>query len=196
VSTNYLSEAGIFLVSTLFDLYILIVALRFLLQCVRADFYNPLSQFIVTLTNPPLRRLRRWIPGYGGVDWACLLLLFALQILELVLVGLFGDAPVPSLSGLLVLSFASLVRLGIYILMFAIIIQVIISWVSPGAYNPGTVLLHRLTDFMLRPAKRLLPPVSGVDFSPWLVLIVLQLLIILLVKPLMYFGYTLSGYVF
>ncbi len=183
-----------FLVSTVFDLYILVVALRFLLQLVRADFYNPISQFIVTLTNPPLRYLRRWIPGYAGVDWACLLLLFGVQILELTLISLIGGQ-MPSITGLLVLSLASLVRLGIYIMMFAIIVQVIISWVAPGAYNPLTVLLYRLTDFILRPARRLLPPVSGVDFSPWLVLVALQLGIILIVKPLLRLGYILSGYV-
>jgi YggT family protein len=194
VSGGYLSEAGIFLVSTVFDLYIMVVALRFLLQLVRADFYNPISQFIVTLTNPPLRYLRRWIPGYAGVDWACLLLLFGVQILELTLISLIGGQ-MPSITGLLVLSLASLVRLGIYIMMFAIIVQVIISWVAPGAYNPLTVLLYRLTDFILRPARRLLPPVSGVDFSPWLVLVALQLGIILIVKPLLRLGYILSGYV-
>lgn len=194
MSGGYLSEAGIFLVRTIFDLYIMVVALRFLLQILRADFYNPISQFIVTLTNPPLRYLRRWIPGYAGVDWACLILLFGVQILELALISLIGGVA-PSLPGLLVLSLASLIRLCIYILMFAIIIQVIISWVAPGAYNPLTTLLYRLTDFILRPARRLLPPVSGVDFSPWLVLVALQLGIILIVKPLLRLGYILSGYV-
>jgi len=194
VSGGYFSEAGIFLVSTVFDLYILVVALRFLLQMVRADFYNPVSQFIVTLTNPPLRYMRRWIPGYAGIDWACLILLLGVQVLELALVSLIGGQS-PSIPGLLVLSFANLIRLCIYILMFAIIVQVIISWVAPGAYNPWTVLLYRLTDFILRPARRLLPPVSGVDFSPWLVLVALQLGIILIVKPLLRFGYILSGYV-
>ena len=194
MSGGYFSEAGIFLVSTVFDLYILVVALRFLLQMVRADFYNPVSQFIVTLTNPPLRYMRRWIPGYAGIDWACLILLLGVQVLELALVSLIGGQS-PSIPGLLVLSLASLIRLCIYILMFAIIVQVIISWVAPGAYNPLTVLLYRLTDFILRPARRLLPPVSGVDFSPWLVLVALQLGIILIVKPLLRLGYILSGYV-
>jgi YggT family protein len=194
VNGGYFSEAGIFLVSTVFDLYILIVALRFLLQLVRADFYNPFSQFIVTLTNPLLRYLRRWIPGYAGVDWACLILLFGVQILELALISLIGGR-MPSIPGLLVLSLASLIRLGVYIMMFAIIVQVIVSWVSPGAYNPLTTLLYRLTDFILRPARRLLPPVGGVDFSPWLVLVAMQLGIILIVKPLLRLGYILSGYV-
>jgi YggT family protein len=193
---GYLSEAGIFLVSTLFDLYIFIVVLRFLLQCVRADFYNPISQFIVTATNPPLRRLRRWIPGYGGIDWPCIMLMLALQMLEFILIGLIGNGRMPAFAALLIISIAGLLKLVIYIFMFAIIIQVIISWINPGAYNPITVILYKLTEPLLRPARRLLPAIGGLDFSPWAVLIALQLLIILLVKPVTHLGYSLSGYAF
>ncbi len=191
-----LSDAGIFLVNTVFGLYILIVALRFLLQCVRADFYNPISQFLVTFTNPPLRFLRRFIPGFAGIDWSSLLLMLALQSLELVITGLLGPGQIPALPGLLVLSIAALLKLFIYIFFFAIFIRIIISWVNPGAYNPVTVILHRLTDPLLRPARRLIPPISGLDLSPMVVIVALQLMIILFIKPLTYFGYSLSGYLF
>lgn len=191
-----LSDAGIFLVNTVFGLYILIVALRFLLQCVRADFYNPISQFLVTFTNPPLRILRRFIPGFAGIDWPSLLLMLALQSLELVITGLLGPGQIPALPGLLVLSIAALLKLFIYIFFFAIFIRIIISWVNPGAYNPVTVILHRLTDPLLRPARRLIPPISGLDLSPMVVIVALQLMIILFIKPLTYLGYSLSGYLF
>ncbi|MFQ5659467.1 MAG: YggT family protein [Gammaproteobacteria bacterium] len=194
MSGSYLSEAGVFLITTLFDLYILAVVLRFLLQCVRADFYNPISQFLITVSNPPLRLLRRWIPGFGGIDWPSVVLILALQALELTLVGLIGSGRLLALPGLIVLSIASLLKLIIYIFFIAIFIQVIISWVSPGAYNPVTVLLFQLTDPLMRPARRILPPISGLDLSPMLVLIGLQLMIILLVKPLTYFAYSISGY--
>ncbi len=191
-----LSDAGIFLVNTVFGLYILIVALRFLLQCVRADFYNPISQFLVTFTNPPLRFLRRFIPGFAGIDWPSLLLMLALQSLELVITGLLGPGQIPALPGLLVLSIAALLKLFIYIFFFAIFIRIIISWVNPGAYNPVTVILHRLTDPLLRPARRLIPPISGLDLSPMVVIVALQLMIILFIKPLTDLGYSLSGYLF
>ena len=191
-----LSDAGIFLVNTVFGLYILLVALRFLLQCVRADFYNPISQFPITFTNPPLRILRRFIPGFAGIDWPSLLLMLALQSLELVITGLLGPGQIPALPGLLVLSIAALLKLFIYIFFFAIFIRIIISWVNPGAYNPMTVILHRLTDPLLLPARRLIPPISGLDLSPMVVIIALQLMIILFIKPLTYLGYSLSGYLF
>lgn len=188
-----LSEAGQFLISTIFGLYILIVALRFLLHWVQADFYNPVSQFVVKATNLPLKYLRRWIPGYAGIDWSSLVLMLVLQAIEIVLLWSISTGRIPAPTGLLVLSFAEILELAVYIFFFAIIIQIIISWVNPGAYNPITIILYKLTDPLLRPARRLIPPISGLDFSPMAVLIGLQLIIILFIKPLAYWGYSLSG---
>jgi YggT family protein len=188
---GYFSEAIRFLITVVFDLYILAVMLRFLLQLVRADFYNPISQFLVTVTNPPLRPLRRFIPGYRGVDLASVVLMLLLKAVEIALISLAIYGRVPGIAGLFIISFAELLNLIIYIFIFAILIQVIISWVNPGAYNPATVLLYRLTEPLLRPARRLLPPISGLDLSPLLVFIVLQLTIILIIKPLIHLGGTL-----
>lgn len=194
MSGNYLAEAAVFLISTLFSIYILIVMLRFLLQCVRADFYNPISQFVVTVSNPPLRILRRCIPGYKGIDMPSLLLLVLLQMMELMLIGLIGAGRIPAFAGLLVLSVTELLKLVIYIFLFSILVQVVISWVNPHAYNPVTVLLHRLTEPLLSPARRVIPPISGLDLSPLVVLIGLQLMLILVIQPLMHLGYKLAGY--
>jgi len=191
---GYLSEALVFLIRTLFGLYILIVALRFLLQMVRADFYNPLSQFVVIATNPALRLLRRFIPGFRGIDMSSVVLLLSLQMIELVLIGAFGAGAVPAPAGLLVLSIAELLKLFLYIFMVAIFIQVILSWVNPGAYNPVTVLIYRITEPLLAPARRLLPPMAGLDFSPLIVIVLLQLALILIIKPLLHLGYAWSGY--
>lgn len=188
---NPLADAGQFLVSTIFGLYLSIVALRFLLQWVRADFYNPLSQFIVKATNPPLRFLRRWIPGYGGIDWPSLVLLMALQMIEIVLLFWIGPGLTPSLPSLLILSIAQILQLIIYIFFFSIIIEIVLSWINPGAYNPVTVLVYRLNEPLLRPARRLLPPMGGLDFSPMVVLVVLQLVKILVVGQLLALGYSL-----
>ena len=189
-----LGDALNFLIRTLFDLYIIVVALRFLLQWVRADFYNPLSQFLVRATNPLLRPLRRIIPGYGGIDFASVILMLLLKAAEISILGLVAAGRIPAPLGLLVLSLAEVLRLLIYIFMFAIIIQVVLSWVNPGAYNPATVLIYRLTEPLLEPARRLIPPMGGLDFSPLVVLILLQLTIILIIRPLLQFGFSLSGF--
>lgn len=192
MSNSYLSEALLFLVNTVFALYILLVTLRFLLQTFQVDARNPVSQFLLQATNPPLRLLRRLIPGYGGVDWSCLTLMVALQAVKLFLAGLITYGVSFALAGLLLLSVAELMRLIIYIFMFVIFIQIILSWVNPGAYNPVTVLMHQLSEPLLRPARRLLPAVQGVDFSPILVFIFLQLSLMLLVRPLADLGRALA----
>lgn len=184
MSGNYLLNPLEFLISTLFGLYIMVVMVRFLLQWVRADFYNPVSQFIVRVTTPALRPLRRVIPGWGGIDFAAVVLMLLLQLLSLALILLLRGQGVPLIT-LLFWSLAELVTLAINIYIGAILIQAIISWINPGTYNPVVSLLHALTAPLLRPARRLLPPISGLDLSPLLVLIALQLLKMLAIPPLM-----------
>jgi len=178
----YLTSPLTFLISTLFSLYILLVMLRFLLQLVRADFYNPLSQFIVKLTNPPLRPLRRFIPGWRGLDIASLLLMLLLQFLSSTLVIALAGQPLEPV-GLLIVSLAQLVDSGFNVFIFAILIQVVLSWVNPGAHSPISSLLFSLTRPVLGPAQRLLPPIGGIDLSPLVALLGLQVLR-MLVMPL------------
>jgi YggT family protein len=176
---NFLVNAGSYLISTLFGLYIIIVLLRFLLQLVRADFYNPLSQFIVKATSPILNPMRRFIPGLFGVDFASLLLAYVLQYIENLLLFAIRDISVNPVF-LLWHSIGSLLTLFLYIYFFAILIQVIISWVNPGTYNPATALIHHITEPVLRPARKIIPPFSGFDLSPILVFIILNLLIMVI----------------
>jgi YggT family protein len=186
----YASNAGVFLVQTLFGFYILTVMLRFLLQWARANFYNPLVQFLVTLTNPTLLPLRRFIPGFMGLDMAAVVLMLALQGLELFLV-FYLKGHMPNLAGLTVLAAAELLSLLVNVFFWAIIIRVILSWVNPDPRHPAVGLLNELTEPIMRPAQRLLPPISGLDLSPILVLIALQLLNMLLIYPLRDFGVSL-----
>ncbi|MBL3527493.1 MAG: YggT family protein [gamma proteobacterium endosymbiont of Lamellibrachia anaximandri] len=180
---NYLANPAIFLIQTLFGLYILAVMLRLILQLVKADFYNPVSQFLVRATNPPLKLLRRFIPGFGGIDISSIVLAWILKAAELGLVILLSGASVSALGPIL-WAIPELVELLINIFLFAILIQVILSWINPGAYNPVSALLHSLTDPVMRPARRILPPISGLDLSPMLVMIGLVLLKMLLLPPL------------
>ena len=183
MDSNYLTNPAVFLIQTLFGLYILLVVLRFLLQTTRADFYNPISQFIVKATAPVLKPLRRLIPGFAGVDLSSLVLAWLLKSLELMLVLSLAGVGANAM-GALVWSIPELVELVINIFLFAVLIQVILSWINPGSYNPATDLLYSLTEPVMRPARRLLPPMSGLDLSPMLVMIGLVLLKMLLLPPL------------
>jgi YggT family protein len=192
MSGSYFIQAAVFLIEIIFGLYILAVLLRYLLARVRADFYNPLSQFLVKVTNPAIKPLRRLVPGYLGIDWPSIILLFFVQGLEIILISLVTSNHIPTPMGLFVLTFAYLLKGVIYVYLFIIFIQIVISWVNPGAYNPITVIMYQLSEPILKPARRLIPSAGGFDFSPMLVIVGLQLLIILLVSPLMDLGLRLS----
>ncbi|MBK7543845.1 MAG: YggT family protein [Candidatus Competibacteraceae bacterium] len=171
--------ATIFLIQTLFGFYILAVMLRFLLQCVRADFYNPLVQFLVRITNPLLVPLRRIVPGYRGWDLASIVLAFTLQLVEIAVVTLLlgRDA---NIGGLMLLTVMELLKLLINIYLWGVVIQAVLSWFSPDPYHPAARVLAQLTAPLLRPARRLLPPISGVDLSPMVVIVALIFISLLL----------------
>ncbi|MDS4020337.1 MAG: YggT family protein [Candidatus Competibacter sp.] len=171
--------ATVFLIQTLFGFYILAVMLRFLLQCVRADFYNPLVQFLVRITNPPLLPLRRIIPGYRGLDLASIILAFVLQGVEVLLVTLLLGRPA-GVGGLLLLTVAELLKLLINIYLWGVVIQAVMSWFNPDPHHPAARVLAQLTAPVLRPARRVLPPISGVDLSPMLVVVALIFISLLL----------------
>lgn len=190
MGANPVSQALVFLVDILLGLYILAVLLRLLFQFVRADFYNPFSQALVTITNPTLAPLRRLIPGLYGIDLAAVVLLLVLQCLKNFIIWLIQGAQ-PKVMGLVVVSAAELFQLTLWVFIIAIFVRVILSWVSPYAAhrNPMVGLLNNLTDPLLRPARQMIPPMGGLDLSPIAVFILLYLTIILLVKPLLAFGY-------
>lgn len=165
----------VYLIDTLFTLYAFAFMLRFLLQAVRADIHNPLSQALVKLTSPVLRPLRRVIPATGRIDLSCILAMFAIKLAGLVLAGLAAGMTFP-LGALLLRTAFDLVDLALLVFMFTIIVQVVLSWVSPGTWNPVTVLLYQLNAPVLRPIGRLLPPLGGLDLSPLFALIAIQFL--------------------
>jgi YggT family protein len=184
---GYFNNALTFLISTFLGLYILAVLLRFLFQLFRADFHNPFSQFILKITTPALRPLRKIIPGMKGIDWPALVLLFILQLLLLVIIGLLQNH-IPPIGNLIILTIASLIKLTIYVLIFALFISFILSWVAPGTYNYMTSILNSLTEPLLTPIRKKLPSTGGIDFSLLIALVLLQLLLMLVVHPLMDLG--------
>jgi len=184
---GYFSSAAGFLIEAIFGIYMLLVLLRLMLQMVRADFYNPLCQFIVKATNPPLKPLRRIIPGLAGIDMASVLLLLVLQMLKLFLLALAAGMHL-SFAALAVMSVGELIALVLNIYMITILLQVILSWVGPGGHNPLTSILYALNEPVMRPARRILPPISGIDLSPILVFLAIGLLKILVVGPILDLG--------
>lgn len=173
---SFLTDAGTLIIQVVFELYLLTLLLRLLFQLCRADFYNPISQFLVALTNPLLLPLRRILPSVFGVDLAAVVLLIALKCLELYLLfslsGLTPNAAVLALAAVI-----SLLRLTLNVYFYAILIRVILSWFMPYGIrqNPAGDLLVSLTEPLMRPARRLIPPIGGLDLSPILVLLGLQL---------------------
>lgn len=186
---NSFLNAAIFLINTFFDLYVMAVLLRFLLQLVRANFYNPVCQFLITITNPLLLPLRRIFKGFMGIDIAAIILMLILELIKfsILLYGL--QAANPYWHGLIVLSVAEIFQQTTSLYFFVIIALAILSWVSPHSLtnNIGN-LLRLLTEPLLRPIRRILPTISGFDLSPVVVLISIQLINILFIQNLMTYG--------
>ncbi len=180
-----MSQVGLLLLNSIGSLILLIIVLRFLLQLVRADFYNPLSQMIVKFTNPMLIPLRRVIPGFGGLDVASLVLAFAAQYLLITLVAMlaFKTANLPWLL-MLGWSAVGLLKLMLNIYFWGMIIMVIASWVAPNSYNPALILINQLLEPVTAPIRRIMPDMGGLDLSPLIVLLGRQVVEILLLTPM------------
>ena len=182
--SNYLNEPLVFLIDVLFGLYILVVMLRFLFQLFRVDFYNPLSQAIVKVTNPPLRQFRRLIPSIGKIDTSSLVLMLILQYVALVLKSMVIGIKLLPLA-LLYLSIIELLNMVFNVFIFSIIILAVLSWVSsPYHHNPVAPLLEQLTRPVMKPVRKVLPPMGGIDLSPMLAIIALFFFKLLLIPPL------------
>lgn len=190
---SILDNALVFLIQTLFNLYIFILVLRMLLQWLGAHFYNPVSQFVIRLTNPVLIPLRKLLPAFRGLDIPALFLLVLLQFIKLALVFLLAKGMMPGVTGLLIAAFGDMLELLVSIFFYAIIIKIILSWVAPFQRNPFADILNLLTEPLLFPARRLIPPIAGFDISAIPVLIILQLMSITISNPLIQFGVALAS---
>lgn len=179
------ANAGIYLVQTFFGLYILVIMLRFLIQAARADFYNPISQGIVKITDPGLRPLRRIIPGYRNFDFSSLVLALVIQALTIALIFLLYGAAIPNVFTLLLWSSLGLLSLTLKIYYFSLIAMVIVSWIAPYSHHPAITLVHQIIEPICAPARKLLPPMGGLDFSIILVFVFITVIdSFLVIKPL------------
>lgn len=179
-----MTQALYFLVKTLAQLYLLLLLLRFWLPWLRADFRNPIAQGILRFTSPLVVPLRRFLPAIGRLDTATILVAFVIQfVVVLVLLAIVRrSVPTPVVA---VVSLIELAILSLNLFFFATLIRIILSWVAPGNYNPITALLTTLSEPVLRPFRRIIPSVGGLDISPIFAILLLQAAVIFLqsIKP-------------
>jgi YggT family protein len=173
------SAALIYLITTLTDLFITAILLRLLLQWVKADFYNPLCQFLIKVTNPVLIPLRRVIPSIGKLDTAAVVAMLLLELIQLLIIGQIAGADF-QLQFILLYAVRKLLVLLLMTYFVLIIVRVILSWVGSSLRHPLIPLIYQLTAPVLRPFSRLIPPMGGVDLSPLFALIALRFLLLLM----------------
>ena len=165
-------QAMLFLINTAFNLLLMLVILRVWLQLARADFYNPFSQFIVKATNPVVLPLRKLIPSIGKLDTATVLLAYLVAVAKLIVLQmvLVGSIQIPAtfISGILVL-----IKETLNLVFWILIIRALLSWFSQGN-NPIEMVMHKLTDPLLRPIRRVIPPMGGLDLSVFVLIIAIQ----------------------
>ena len=170
-------QIGVYLVDTVFAFFVLLLLARFHFQWLRVPFRNPVGEFVLATTSWIVMPVRRVIPGLAGVDLATLLLAFALQCLAIwIKAAVVGVEPAP--AAVLGIAALDLLRYSLYILVFAILVQVLLSWINP--YAPMAPVFNAMTAPFLRPLRRFIPPLGGVDLTPLVLLIVIQIILIVL----------------
>jgi YggT family protein len=183
MGSTYMTDPIIFVIDTLFSLYILAVLLRFLLQWCGADFYNPISQFLVKVTHPPLKVLRRFVPSIGKIDTSSLVLVFSLQMLADFFILLLKGVTI-SIGALTILSITQLISLLINVFIFAVFARALLSWINPGTFNAAASILTTLTEPLLDICRKFIPDLGGIDLSPLAALLLLQLAKMVILPPL------------
>jgi YggT family protein len=167
-----ISSAIVFVVNAITSLYLLVLLLRFWMPWLRADFRNPLAQGILRFTSPLVIPVRRILPSFGRLDTATVLVAFVIQYLTVLLLLLIMGRTA-GIAAIALTALVKLVVLSINLFVYAIIIRIILSWVSQGGYNPATAIITTLTEPVLRPFRRLIPSMGGFDISPIFAIILL-----------------------
>lgn len=172
-------------VQIVFGILIFLVLARFILQVVRADFYNPISQMFVKVTNPMLRPLRKVIPGVFGLDMAAIVLLLIVQCIELLLTHTLRGWDLHNPVLFSAEAIGTLINHACWLYLICIFITIITSWINPAAYqHPLVQIAVQITSPLLKPCRKILPPMSGIDFSPILALIIIYAVMFLIAAPL------------
>lgn len=179
-----LDAAGIYIVRTLFGIYIWMVLVRFLLQLARADFYNPISQSIVKITNPALAPFRRVMPRLFGIDISAFILAMALQLIMIYLIFILYGQMGPNIILAVGWSLVGLLSMTLNIYFFALLIMIVLSWVAPHSNHPGSLLVLQITEPIMAPVRKILPSFGGLDLSPIVIFIAINLMETVVVRQL------------
>jgi len=190
---NSITSAFEFLLDAAFDAAILLFLFRFILQLVGVDFYNPLTQFIVKLTKPILKPLGKFLPTIKSWNLAAITVMVLLEAIKIAVNIELTSGFMPNIVGLLLWAVGDLIYYILHVFIFAIFGMVILSWIRPSGGNALMEVLYKLTNPLMRPARKLIPPIGGIDISPIPVLIILKFLSILLVEPLVATGMRIAG---
>ncbi len=175
-----MEQALIFITRTLVDLYIITFVLRIIMQWVRADFRNPLTHFILRITNPLVIPLRRFVPPIGGLDTATLIVVVVLELIVTIVVANITCGGEANFLQIISMTILRVIYLTLRVYLFIILIYVIMSWINPGTYNPAARLMETIADPVLRPMRRLIPQIGGLDLSALFALIAIQAVTMLL----------------
>lgn len=180
-----MQDGLIFLMTTVFDLYLFLLVARVLLAFAGASYYDPITQFVVRCTDFIVKPLRRVIPNIYGIELSTVVLIFALELVKYVIIASISFDSM-SITGLSIIALAETLKMFVQTYFYAIILQAILSWVQPG--SPVISTLYRVTAPIMRPIQRIVPNVGGIDISPIPAMILLQLTIIMIINPLMAVG--------
>jgi len=180
-----MSQALYFIIKTLTQLYLLVLLLRFWLPMLGADFRNPLAQGILRITSPLVVPVRRFVPSIGRLDTSTILVAYVIQFLTVLLLLTIGGYRVDT-APIMVTTLIELAALSLNLFFFVILIKIILSWVAPHTHNYATALLTTLAEPILRPFRRIIPSIGGLDISPVFAIILLQAAVIFLqtLKPI------------
>jgi YggT family protein len=170
-----LAQIGVFLVDAVVSFFVFLLLARFHFQWLRVPFRNPVGEFVLATTSWLVVPVRRVVPGLAGLDLTTLLLAWLLQAL-----GLWAQAAIvgaePSALTIAVIALVDMLRYSLYILIFAVIVQAVLSWVNP--YTPLAPVFDAVVRPFLRPLRRFVPPVGNVDLTSLILLLILYVLVI------------------
>ncbi|WP_424946565.1 YggT family protein [Candidatus Spongiihabitans sp.] len=183
----YLQNALNFVIETIVGLYLTAVILRFLFQLLQVDFRNPISRFIIIATSPPLKILRRFIPGLYGMDLSVVALILIIGLIKTGLLLALSGYPF-NIPGTLVITLAEVLNTIAWTFIIVIIGSAILSWVAPVSQHPVAHLINSMSHPLIRPFRKILPPIQGLDLSPLLALLALNLIQRLVILPITDFG--------
>lgn len=173
---SQLGNAGLLLVNTLINIYLFLMMLRFLLQASRADYYNPISQSVVKITQPVVAPFQGFLRPLGPFDLATLASAFLLKALSIIAILQIAGFGMPPLGGVAIASLAALANAILKIYFFALIAMIILSWVAPQASHPGALLIFQLVEPIMAPVRKVIPPLGMIDLSPIVVFIAINII--------------------